>query len=418
MENLYPIFAKHFSKNPQFIVRCPGRVNLIGEHIDYSGYGVFPMAVSVSTYVLVSWNDSDKIHFINTDPAFPDSVHNVNDEWIGKPIKWYHYFLCGWKGILEELNLKPKGFNVLVSGQIPVSSGLSSSSSLVCAAALATLYLYTGKTFDIISKTNLADLCAKIERYIGTEGGGMDQAIEILAKANCAMRIDFNPLRFEEVSLPDSALFAVVHSGSTMNKSTTSNYNQRVIECRIATKLIAKLNGYTNWKTINTLKQAADSLQMDVSQMTDVVEKCLKQPVYSRNDVLRILEISDEELRQSILSANTLEAAEFKLKQRALHVYNEADRVIQFGKYCKDGNIEEMGRLMNESHKSCRDLYECSCEELDKTVQKCLDNGAIGARLTGAGWGGCVVALFKQQNSDLPVLFWTRPCSGIEVINC
>lgn len=84
----------------------------------------------------------------------------------------------------------------------------------------------------------MADLCAKIERYIGTEGGGMDQAIEVLGKSGCAMMINFNPLKVEEVPVPKGALFAVLHCGTTLTKSTTSNYNQRVVECRIAAQVL------------------------------------------------------------------------------------------------------------------------------------------------------------------------------------
>lgn len=109
---------------------------------------------------------------------------------------------------------------------------------------------------------------------------------------------------------------------------------------------------------------------------------------------------------------------EFKLRQRALHVYSEAARVLQFRDACKEGNIQKLGQLMNESHASCRDLYECSCKELDDTVAKCLENKAIGARLTGAGWGGCVVAVFDQKHPELDVLFWSQPASGIQIAAC
>ncbi|VDN87789.1 unnamed protein product [Brugia pahangi] len=95
----------------------------------------------------------------------------------------------------------------------------------------------------------------------------------------------------------------------------------------------------------------------------------------------------------------------------------EADRVRLFHEACKSGNVEEMGKLMTESHNSCKELFECSCNKLDE-VENCLRNGALGARLTGAGWGGCAVALFDIKQSDLEVLFWSGPASGIQLMKC
>ncbi|VDO75235.1 unnamed protein product [Onchocerca flexuosa] len=108
----------------------------------------------------------------------------------------------------------------------------------------------------------------------------------------------------------------------------------------------------------------------------------------------------------------------FKLVQRAKHVYTEAERVRLFHEACKSGNVKEMGKLMNDSHISCKEMFECSCDKLDEVVEKCLRNGALGARLTGAGWGGCVVALFDIKKPDLEVLFWSRPAGGIEWMKC
>ncbi|VDK25577.1 unnamed protein product, partial [Anisakis simplex] len=119
-------------------------------------------------------------------------------------------------------------------GSIPPCAGLSSSSSLVCASALATLATHSSRIFEVVNKAELAELCARAEHLIGTEGGGMDQAIEILAVKGNAMFIEFNPLKWTAVELPKSALFAVVHCGATLNKAATSQFNERVVECRIA----------------------------------------------------------------------------------------------------------------------------------------------------------------------------------------
>ncbi|VBB33314.1 unnamed protein product, partial [Acanthocheilonema viteae] len=371
------------------------------EHIDYSGYGVLPMAINASTYILASLHDANEIVFQNINTAFKAHTYKFCDDWMGseKP-EWFHYFLCGWKGILRRLNVPPKGMNVLVHGTIPTGAGLSSSSSVVCAAALVTLALHSGQAFDVINKTEFAELCAEVERYVGMEGGGMDQAIEVLAKEGSAMLINFNPLRFLPVTLPESALFAVIHSGEALNKAANSQYNERVVECRLAAQIIAKVCELKYWKEIRTLGDVAQRLRKTAQEMIAIVEEVLPSRVYTKDNALSLL------------------VKTFKLAQRAKHVYMEANRVRLFHEACKSGNVKEMGKLMNDSHTSCKELFECSCDKLDKVVENCLRNGALGARLTGAGWGGCAVALFDTKQRDLEVLFWSRPAGGIQLIKC
>uniref|UniRef100_A0A914RPC2 GHMP kinase N-terminal domain-containing protein n=1 Tax=Parascaris equorum TaxID=6256 RepID=A0A914RPC2_PAREQ len=174
------------------------------KHIDYSGYGVFPMAIDAATYVL-----------------------------------WF--FCISWiknNGKLEDPGMERFSMMWMVAGSIPPCAGLSSSSSIVCASALATLAIYTHETFSVISRAEFAELCAHAEHYIGTEGGGMDQAIEVLATKGHAMLIEFNPLRWTAVRLPETAFFAVLHCGKTLHKAATSHYNERVVECRIAAQKV------------------------------------------------------------------------------------------------------------------------------------------------------------------------------------
>ncbi|MFH4974503.1 hypothetical protein AB6A40_001212 [Gnathostoma spinigerum] len=416
MENLEDEFRNKFGCQPNYNVRCPGRVNLIGEHIDYNNYGVLPMAIEAATNILVSRRDSNEIYFFNTNPSFVECVFKFTDGWIGssKPL-WHHYFLCGWKGVLDHLKLKPVGMNVLLSGNIPIGSGLSSSSSLVCAAAVATLALIKGDPFKILTRAEMADLCAQAEHYIGTQGGGMDQAIEFLGERGKALMINFNPLRWVTVKLPQTALFAVLHCGETLNKASTAHYNERVAECRIGAQIIAKSENLPDWKQMRKLGDVADRLGLPPAEMTSLVMKHLPDDVYIRENILRILSVTDDELECLSLSPNTKNMTLFKLRQRAFHVFSEAARVCNFKKACEMNDIKEMGRLMNESHESCSTLYECSCDKLDSTVRKCLAAGAIGARLTGAGWGGCVVALFAEKVPNLDVLFWTQPSDGLTV---
>lgn len=291
---------------------------------------------------------------------------------------------------------------------------------MVCAALLATLASESKMDPEKLNKSNLADLASRVERYVGVEGGGMDQAIECLAEKGVALRIDFNPLISTKVKLPKNALFAVLHSGATMNKAATSYYNTRVVECRIAAQIVAKRLAHCNWREIRTLRNLAEFLGKEPDEMIPVIDRHFEEDVMDREEVLRELETTDSDLIEYSLNGNTSELKTFHLRRRAMHVFTEAQRVFDFQKACEAGDLLKMGELMNSSHESCRDNYECSCPELDSTVQKCFEAGCLGARLTGAGWGGCVVALIDSSEkekvaSKLDVLFWSEPSSGIEL---
>ncbi|TKR96084.1 hypothetical protein L596_010155 [Steinernema carpocapsae] len=384
------------------------------------------MAIKDSTYVLAAPTNTHTVSIMNRDSfSYPTTHFDLNKplwDGVSNP-KWFDYYMCGWKGIIDYLQVPPLGMDIFVAGSVPPSAGLSSSSSVVCAAALATLAVHAGgKTFEVISKDQLAELCAKAEHYIGVEGGGMDQAIETLAEAGCAMRIDFKPLGFQKVNLPENALFAVLHSNALMNKGASSHYNERVVECRLAAQLMAKKHEITDWRGVRTLRQLATHLELEPREMEDVIKKEMK-PVndpYTRQELVKLLQITDAQLNEHSLNQNTIHLQTFYLTARASHVYSEAARVHEFQHACESGNLKLMGQLMKASHESLRDLYECSCAELDDVVSKCEAAGALGARLTGAGWGGCAVALVdkrkkKEVEEKLDVLFWSEPSAGLEI---
>ncbi|XP_059570633.1 N-acetylgalactosamine kinase isoform X3 [Alligator mississippiensis] len=338
------MFISKFGSAPKFYVRAPGRVNLIGEHIDYCGYAVLPMAVEQDILIMVEPVKTQVIQLANTNPLYLDFSTSVNNIQINqtKPL-WHNYFLCGLKGIQVEL----------------------------------------------------AEICTKSERYIGTEGGGMDQSISFLAEEGTAKLIEFSPLRATDVKLPSGAAFVIANSCVEMNKAATSHYNIRVMECRLATKLLSKSKGLA-WKKMLKLQDVQVELGFSLEEMLTIVEEVFHPEPYSIQEICKCLGISLEELRTQILSQNTQDVTTFKLYQRAKHVYSEAARVLEFKKICSEAPanaVQLLGELMNQSHISCRDMYECSCPELDQLVDICLQFGAIGSRLTGAGWGGCTVSM-------------------------
>uniref|UniRef100_A0A4W3K0J2 Galactokinase 2 n=1 Tax=Callorhinchus milii TaxID=7868 RepID=A0A4W3K0J2_CALMI len=364
-------FITKYGAPPSFYIRAPGRVNLIGEHIDYCGYAVLPMALEQDILAAVSPTQTEIIRLANTNPVYLDYNVHIKKIHIDRTNpQWHYYFLCGFKGIQEHFNLiTPCGMNCMLDGTIPASSGLSSSSAMVCCAGLIT----TVVNQKALSKVELAEICAKCERYIGTEGGGMDQSISFLAEKGTAKLIEFNPLRATDVTLPSGAVFVIANSCVEMNKAATAHFNIRVVECRLAAKILAKSKGL-KWKKLIKLEE-----------------------------VCQYLGINQKELVTSILSQNTQDVTSFKLHQRAKHVYSEAARVLKFKNICDhtpENAVQLVGKLMHQSHVSCKDLYQCSCPELDQLVDICMQSGAIGCRLTGAGWGGCTVSMVPTDKLE------------------
>jgi len=390
-------FTERFGHPPSFFARAPGRVNMIGEHIDYCGYAVFPMALEQDITIAVSKNNTKMYQMSNMASDFNDFNTDVkNFEIDGK--SWQHYVLCGHKGIIDDLKISnPVGMNIMVDGAVPKSAGLSSSSALVCCSGLVTMHANGTSA----TKYQLADICTRCERYIGTEGGGMDQSISFLAESGTAKLIEFNPLKATDVALPDGASFVIANSLREMNKSENAGeyFNLRVCECRIAAQILSKRAGY-EWRKTRRLAETQGKYGKSLEEMLLVVEQEFHKEPYSREEICKALEITDQELISECLNASTKDAKLFKLYNRAKHVYSEADRVWKFKEICQSGKesaLVLLGELMNASHQSCSADYECSCDELDLLTSICRSSGALGSRLTGAGWGGCTVSLVPNE---------------------
>ncbi|KAK4257872.1 hypothetical protein QN277_007403 [Acacia crassicarpa] len=418
-ENLKSKFLAIFGQPPQVFARSPGRVNLIGEHIDYEGYSVLPMAIRQDTIVAIRKNEDERIirvanvidekYTTCTYPADPDQELDLRNH------RWGHYFICGYKGYYDYAKLKgvdvgqPIGIDVLVDGIVPTGSGLSSSSAFVCSSLIAIMTAFGAK----FPKKQIAQVSCECERHVGTQSGGMDQAISIMAKNGFAQLIDFNPLRATDVQLPVGGSFVIAHSLTDSQKAVTAakNYNNRIVECRLASIVLGIKLGMKPEEAISRVKTLSDVEGLCLSfanshKSSDpilAVKELLKEEPYTAEEIENIT----EEKLTSFFSSNpaylnVVEVAEhYRLHQRATHVYSEAQRVHAFQEIVSSNLSQEkmlmkLGDLMNESHYSCSVLYECSCPELEELVNICRGNGALGARLTGAGWGGCAVALVKE----------------------
>lgn len=270
--------------------------------------------------------------------------------------QWYNYVLCGVKGIVDYLqkigDYRRKGFFIAVSGNlfyhrsiaslshaliwellimthtgnIPPASGLSSSSALVCSAALATAYLFE----MALNKNLLATLSASSERFIGTQGGGMDQAIAFLAKKGCAQFIEFNPIRATEIALPSDAVFVIANSLSEANKAATSDFNTRVVECRIACKLLAHLNGF-DWEKVTNLYQLQNEMfNIGLEQFELLIKENLTKDRYTKHELMELFEVSKHQFEENFLTPNTKHVEVFKLRQRSLHVVQGELNIFPF----------------------------------------------------------------------------------------
>jgi N-acetylgalactosamine kinase len=273
----------------------------------------------------VAPNDNDIIHMKNMQSKYKSFKCSINHLKIEAPAantypQWHNYFLCGVKGILDYLHkmneIPGKGFSVAVSGNIPPASGLSSSSALVCSAALTCAYLFNLP----LNKQLLATISAQSERYIGTQGGGMDQAIAFLAKRGYAQYIEFNPVRATPIKLPDDCVFVIANCLSEANKAATSDFNQRVVECKIATKLLAKMTERP-WQDVEKMAQLqSEILDVELEEFEQLIKKHLTKDIYTKEDLMEIFHLTQHEFEDRMLTPNTKHAKEFKLRQRALHV--------------------------------------------------------------------------------------------------
>lgn len=235
-----------------------------------------------------------------------------------------------------------------------------------------------------LNKTNLADIAAKCERYIGTQGGGMDQAIAFLGVKGCAQFIEWNPLKATPIRLPSNSYFVIANSLTKANKAATSDFNQRVVECRLACRILAK-SAKLPWLEFEHFATLQKRLQCTLPEFEAFANEILSEDLYSRDDIINLLGIDQNEFETNLLTKNTKHLTKFKLRQRAMHVLNEAIRVDQFHEVAnQNGSIDKLGKLMRESHRSLNELYECSHENLNRLVD-ISDQFGVNARLTGAG---------------------------------
>ncbi|PUU83822.1 ribosomal protein S5 domain 2-type protein [Tuber borchii] len=442
-ERLLAEFKERYGAPAHYIARSPGRVNIIGEHIDYMLFSVLPMAISSDFLLAVRViPNTNIIKIANVLEKFPQREFQVPAEGEleidATQLEWSNYFRSGLRGALELLRgkgLSPKnvGMEILANGNVPSGAGLSSSAAFTCASALASLAAMGDGTVD---KKELVNLAVVSERYVGVNSGGMDQSASVLGVQGSALYISFHPtLDAIPVAFPKTSpelTFVIADTLVTADKHTTGtiNYNLRVVECTLAAQILAKkLNLSQLPKDAgplgNSLKGLMDQhffgkdlpLDRKLEALIEVTKKHLdKEEGYTREEMAEILDLTVEELVQRCMVKFPILASHFQLRSRALHVLQEAHRVVTFKTLLDSSPPDptdtkitiQLGAIMNESHESCKNLYNCSCPELDTLCEIARLAGSYGSRLTGAGWGGCSVHLVPQDKVHAVKEAWRR----------
>jgi len=390
-----------------FVCMAPGRVNIIGEHTDYNGLPVLPMTIDRRIATACVLRGDARIRVRAVAPEYPPcEFENVSAIPPSPAGAWENY--C--KAAVEGLNrrFQPRrfpGMDLLVEGTIPMSAGLSSSSALVVACSLAYLRCL-GKTLEKdITRLALASLLAEAEQYVGTRGGGMDQAIILNGDAGAACKIDFFPLRIQRVPLPSGYVFIVCHSLVKAEKTGEALhlYNAGPRLCRLITAMAAKTISRQFGASV-IIERLADlwngHLCLTSSEVAALFDETFPADRTPLTDAADYLGTTVERIREHWLGDLREPPGGFALKARARHQLTEYQRVEAARDALLADDAETLGELMNASHESCAHDYAISCPELDMLVATAREAGALGSRLTGAGFGGCTVSLVAQDRIE------------------
>ncbi len=344
-------FYNTFNIECENIFFSPGRVNLIGEHTDYNGGNVFPCALSFGTYGLVSRRNDNKISLYSLNFKELGTIDfNLNDLVYKKAHDWANYPKGVIKTIIDHGYTVESGFNILIYGDIPNGAGLSSSASIEVLMAIILNYYFKLN----INKVDIAKICQEAERnFIGVNCGIMDQFSICMGLKDSAILLDCNTLNYRYSSINMDGYKLIIGNTNKKRGLADSKYNERREECETALKELQNV--------------------INISSLGD----------------LTIDEF--EKYKTSILNPIR--------RKRAKHAVYENQRTLKAVEALEKGNLKEFGKLLNESHISLRDDYEVTGIELDTLVSLAWEQKDIvlGARMTGAGFGGCSIILVKSN---------------------
>ena len=339
-------FKKTYRAEPIFIAFAPGRVNLIGEHVDYNAGFVLPIAIEEGVVCAVAPRKDKKVRAVSLQVGEPTQFPLSDRE---KYKRWDDAL----RGIIEqinELNYDLPGMNILITGNIPMEAGLSSSAAFMVSAVMAMLAV-AGVRLDPV---DVARLSQRVEnKFMDVNCGILDQMASAAGKQGYALMLDCRDLTYRYVPLNGDFEVVVCHTGVTRSLATTK-YNERRYECARSIQIFQDSYG-----TVFTMRDVGD-LMLDMESWR----------------------LGDDKTK------------------RVRHVMTEIQRAKDAVTALEAQDVVSFGKLITSSHESLRDDYEVSCKELDTMVELALSQPeCYGARLVGAGFGGCAIALVKPNNT-------------------
>jgi galactokinase len=377
-ERVAAAFNEHFGKAPEWIARAPGRVNIIGEHTDYNDGFVLPMAIDRAVYIA---GQSTRVHTVKVHSLDFNETRSFNlaDTIALKPAAgdWLEY-LKGTAWALQDAGYLLEGWEGVLVGDVPVGAGLSSSA----AVEMATARVFATTSNLSWEPGTMARLGQRAENeWVGVNCGIMDQMISASGQQGHALLLDCRSLEGESVPLPEGVAVVILDTG-TRRGLVDSAYNQRRAQCEAAARFFA------------------------VEALRDVDEQMFAARACQLDETAR---------------------------PRAAHVISENARTVRAAEAMRVGDAETLGRLMDESHCSLRDDFAVSSPALDAMVASASSqHGCFGARMTGAGFGGCAVALvsaeraesfatatadtYRQATSNEPSVYICQPTDGAALI--
>ena len=376
MSSIEEKFLETFGEEPDLVAAAPGRVNLIGEHIDYSEGFVLPFAIKDRTLVAARKRDDSTVRIASAQRRSKIVTVDISEVRPGLKGEWERYAL----GVLWSMGVK-SGVDLLIDGHVPLGAGLSSSAALECSVATAMNHLFD-MGFDL---EELARLTQKAEnQYVGVPCGIMDQSVSLMASRGFALLLDCRDLSTRNIpfDVASHGLELLIIDTQAHHALTDGGYAERRASCEaVAAKLSVK--------SMRELTMA----QLDSARAT------LSETEYIR----------------------------------ARHAITEMKRVLDCVDALGSGDFVNVGQLINESHRSLRDDYTVSCPELDTAVEASLAAGALGSRMVGGGFGGSAIALieaaktsqtisaiekaFADKKFKAPRFFTSLPSQGAELLS-
>lgn len=327
---------------------APGRINIIGEHVDYNGGLVLPFAIHLGTYAAVTKRNDYIINFASIN--FPEKISiNIHELEYVKQHSWANYP----KAVISTLAKKGFkincGFDILFSGDLPNQAGLSSSASIELATAvlLNDLFDFNISMLDLVKYSQIAE-----NQYMGLSCGIMDQFAIGMSKKNNAILLNTKNMESELIPLILGNYVFVITNSNKQRQLVDSKYNERLTECKTALSLLQK--------------------KIDAENLCDISIELFKKNI----------DLIDNP----------------SIQNRAFHVISEQKRTLHAIEALKNGDLKKLGLLLNQSHYSLRDNYEVTGLELDTLQEAAISvDGVLGSRMTGAGFGGCTISLMQKN---------------------